>query len=97
MKSLLITLCLGCLLFLGACSDDDNVDLGNNNSSSNGGGGNSGQDSGNNPDANLQKFVLNNCGKTSNDEPLAINGATFPDNETEDPTQSAYTRNCLNQ
>lgn len=92
MKTLLITLCLACLLVVGGCSDDKDVTL---NNGSNGNGNTPGNPD--NPGANLQTFVLNNCGMVADGDPMAINGAMFPPNDTEDPTQSIYTRNCLNQ
>lgn len=97
MKTVLITLCLACLLILGGCSDDKNVTINNNGNNGAGNGDNGGNGGGGNTGDNLQTFVLNNCGGVTDGEPMAINGAMFPANDTEDPTQSIYTRNCLNQ
>jgi len=94
MKTLLITLCLACVLILAGCSGDKDVSIGNNGGNDNGNGNNGG---GGNTGDNLQTFVLNNCGGVTDGQPMAINGAMFPANDTEDPTQSIYTRNCLNQ
>lgn len=94
MKTLILILCMTLLIALAGCDSTFNGATANNN---NGGGNGGNGGNGSNPGANLKTFVLNNCGTVTNGDPMAINGAVFPPNDTEDPTQSVYTRNCLNQ
>lgn len=92
MKTLVLILCMTLVIALAGCEDTFSGATGNN-----GNGGNNGGGGGSNPTANLKTFALNNCNAATNGEPMAINGASFPPSDIKDPTQSAYTRNCLNQ
>lgn len=101
MKLSIIAFCLAGLLLLGGCEDDFDLEANNQantpdmNNGDNGNDGNGNDNDGTGTD--LQMFVLNNCGMVTSGMPIAVNGAMFPDNDTDDPSQSIYTRTCLNQ
>lgn len=97
MKTLVLILCMTLVIALAGCEDTYSGATGNNNNGGNAGNNGGGGGGGTNPTANLKTFALNNCNAATNGEPMAINGASFPPSATEDPTQSIYTRNCLNQ
>ncbi len=92
MKHLALVLCIGCVLALAGCDDNDFVsDFDDNGQADNG----DMMEPGEVENDDLQTFVINNCDGVKPGDAVNINGASFPDSDVTDPAESVYTRNCL--